>query len=446
MTNLKKLSLATLTIIIIAVTYYMTTGSTQLISQMKEQVNTELAALQTQGFSIQERKSSEKKEHFVIAFDNPEKIAAYFTKHGAQLSAEDAKMFKGLRIGVDLSYLSDAYSGISFDLYPLALPNSITSSANTPNDKKILTQMELMLEKKVFLIHFAINKMGTGFKGYMKDIDEVLKSDSNIKMVLNKLEFSGDIKEEKVQSIEQTLHSMSVAVDDTFNFILSGLKSNYRITGATLYDYKTDYSIEKITVQDKGIEVFKIDSFVATSEAKVKDSLLNTTLKTKTNSIAITDKDNTIVLNTLLFDMRAGNLDITAIEALGKMNPNNEKEINIALKKLISQGVQLEIPVFSIATIENFGQKMEGFHLSSLLHINKSLNIAALQQNPMLALSAFNANLDLSLSKDLYTFISQQPQAIMVMMLFHPQDVNGKKVYKVELKDGRLTVNGSAIM
>ena len=192
--------------------------------------------------------------------------------------------------------------------------------------------------------------------------------------------------------------------------------------------------------------LFMADHFEAISDAKVKDSLLNTSLKTKTNSIVITDKDNKVVLDTFLFDMKAENLDIKALEALGKMDPNNEKEINAGLQKLISHGVQLEILDFSVANIENLGQKMEGFHLSSLLHIDKSLNIAALQQNPLLALNALNANLDLSLSDELFTIIGQQPEAIMAMMFVKPKNVNGKKVYKIELKDGRLTVNGSPVM
>ncbi len=443
---MKKLSLAVLGIILIAVIYTMTSGSTQLVSQVKSQVDTELASLQTQGFSVQGRELSETKEHFVISFDEPEKIAAYFTQRGAQLSVADAEVFKGLQIGVDLSYLADTYSGISFDLYPVTLPVSITASATTPEDKKILTQIEQMLEKKTFLIHCDINKLGTGFKGYMKDIDEVLKIDTAIKMVLSKLEFSGDIKEDSVQTMHQTLQTLSIDANDTFNFSVNGIKSNYSITGSTLYDYKTDYSIEKMTMQEKGIMMLVVDHFEAMSDTTLKDSLATTNLKTKTKNIVITDKDNKIVLDTLLLDMKVNNLDIGALEQLGKADANNEKEIDAALQKFISQGLQLEIPVFSVANIENLGQKMEGFHLSTLLHIDKSLNIPALQQNPLLALNAFNANLDLSLSKELYTLIAQQPQSVMLMMLFQPKDVNGKKVYNVELKDGRLTVNGSPVM
>lgn len=443
---MKKLGLAIVSIVIIAALYYFNLGSEQLQIEMKAQVNKELTSLQTQGFSVQNREITEKKEHFVISFDEPEKIAAYFKQQGAQLSVEDAKVFKGLKIGVDLSYLADTYSGISFDLYPLALPESITASATSPDDKNLLSQIQKMLEKKSFLIHCDINKLGSGFKGYMKDIDETLQDDISIKMVLKKLEFSGDIKEDTVHSMQQTLQSIQVDADDTFSFSLSGLKSNYSITGASLYDYMTDYSIEKITIEEKGVMLLEVDHFEAVSAAKVTNSLLNTTLSTKTKRIVINDKDNKIVLATLLFNMSADNLDIKALEALGKVDANNEKEINKALQKLISQGIQFEIPEFSVATIENLGQKMDGFHLSTQLHINKSLNIAALEQNPLLALNAFNAKMDLSLSTELFSFISQQPQAIMVMMLFHPKDVNGKKVYKVELKDGSLTVNGSPVM
>jgi hypothetical protein len=64
----------------------------------------------------------------------------------------------------------------------------------------------------------------------------------------------------------------------------------------------------------------------------------------------------------------------------------------------------------------------------------------------MAAVNAINANLTLSLSSELFTILSQQPQAMMAMMLFQPKDVNGEKVYKVELKDGSVKVNGQSIM
>lgn len=443
---MKKIILAVFTLIVIAVIYYMTSGSAQLVNEIRSQIDTELTSLETQGFSVLERKINDNNEHFVIAFDEPEKIAAYIVQQGAQLTREDAEALKGLQIGVDLVYLADAFSAVSVDLYLVALPLSITESVKTPEDKEVLSQIQKMLDKKTFLVHFDVNKLGTGFKGYVKDIDEKMKGDVTLKMTLSKLEFSGDIKDESVQSMQQSLQTLNVDAEDTFNFTLNGLKSNYRITGASLYGHKTDYSIEHITLHEKGVMLLEADLFEFMSDVKVKDSLATTTLKTQTKNISMSDKDNKIVLDTLLLEMNAKNLDMDALEELGKADTENNDEINAALQKLVSKGIELEIPAFSVAHIENLGQRMEGFHLNTSLRIDKSVNVAKLQENPMLALNALTANLDLNLSKELYTFIKQQPEAMMPMMLFQPKEVNGKMIYTVELKDGSISVNNSPVM
>jgi len=444
---MKKLSLAVFTVIVIAAIYYMTSGSTQLVSQIKVEVDSELASLQTQGFSLKGREVSEKKEHFVISFDEPDKIAAYLTKKGSKMSPEDAKILQGLEVGVDINYLSDTYSGVSFDLYPLALPESLTSAATTPEDKRMLQQLEKMLKKKTFLVHCDINKLGTGFKGYMKDIDETITDDNiTMQIKLSKLTFTGDIKEDAISSMKQTLKSLSMTVPDTLDLSLDGLNSTYTVTGDSAYDYTTEYSIERIKMQQKDAILLNIQDFEALADSGVKNTLLYSHLKTKTKRIEISQQNEKIVLDTLHFDMKADKLDVNALEALGKVDPDNEQEVNTALQALVSKGMQLEIPEFSIANIEAIGKKMEGFQLDLFVEIDKSLNIASLQQNPMLALNAFTANINLSLSEALFAVIAQQPQAVMAMMLFHPKDVNGKKVYKFELKDGKFTVNGSPVM
>ena len=91
-------------------------------------------------------------------------------------------------------------------------------------------------------------------------------------------------------------------------------------------------------------------------------------------------------------------------------------------------------------------QKLEGFKLSSSFDIDKTLDLATLKQNPMAAIGAMDASLHLILSNQLLELIAKRPQAMLVMMLFQPKDINGQKVYKVELKDGKLTVNGTPMM
>jgi len=443
---MKKLGFGLIGLIFVAGIYYFTSGSTQLTSEIKAQVDSELANMQTHGFSVQGREMGEEKEHFVISFDEPKKIAAFFTKNGAQLSASDAEVLKGLKIGVDLAYLPDAYSAASLDMYPMTLPTIISTSAQSDEDKKILAQVETMLEKKTFLIHVDVNKLGTGFKGYMKDIDEVFHGEADVKMLLSKLEFTGDIKDDKVQGMKQSLKAFSINVENEFTMAMNHLKSDYSMTGATQYDYTTSYSIENMSVQAEDALNMQFNNFELSSNSTVKDGLASGMIKTKTKNIVLAEKDNKLLLDGIVFEMKADNLDVKAFEQLGKIDVENEKEVNMVLQQLISQGVHFEIPTFSVENVENGGKKMGGFSLSSMFKIDKSLNIAATQNNPLAAVNALNAKIDFSLSKELFAELAKRPEAVMAMMLFQPKDVNGKKIYNIELKDGKLSVNGKQAM
>ena len=443
---MKKLGFGLIGLIFVAGIYFFTSGSEQLTSEIKAQVNAELSTIQTQGFSVQERKTGEETEHFVISFDEPKKIATFFTQNGAQLSPEDAEILKGLKIGVDLAYLPDTYSAVSLDMYPITLPTVITTSVQSEEDKKVLAQIEKMLEKKTFLVHAAINKVGTEFKGHMKDIDETIQGKENVKMLLSKLKFTGDIKDDKVQGMKQTLKELSINVNSEFTMAMHHLTSDYSMTGTTQYDYTTNYNVEKMTIQSKDELNVLLNNFELSSNSTVKNGLSNGMLKTKTKSVVLEEKGKKIALDNILLEMKADNLDVKAFEQLGKIDVQNEKEINMVLQQLISQGIRFEIPTFSVEKVENKGQNMGGFSLSSLFEIDKSLNVTATQNNPLAAINALNANIDFSLSKELFAELAKQPEAVMAMMLFQPKDVNGKKVYKIELKEGKLSVNGKKAM
>jgi hypothetical protein len=106
----------------------------------------------------------------------------------------------------------------------------------------------------------------------------------------------------------------------------------------------------------------------------------------------------------------------------------------------------MDINTISAQNLQYDNRKLDDFNLTAHLELDKSLNIKAAKQNPLSALSAIAAHIKLALSPTLFGFISEQPKAMMILMLFQPQDVNGKKVYGVELKDGKLTVNGMSVM
>ncbi|HHE06140.1 MAG TPA: hypothetical protein ENK90_03370, partial [Epsilonproteobacteria bacterium] len=112
----KKLGLAIVGILAVGIIYYFTAGSSQLTAQIKTQVDAELTHLQTEGFSIKNREIAKTKEHFVLSFDEPKKIAHFFRSQGVQLNVNDAALLEGLHVGIDVHYLNDAYSAVSFDM------------------------------------------------------------------------------------------------------------------------------------------------------------------------------------------------------------------------------------------------------------------------------------------------------------------------------------------
>ena len=443
---MKKLGLAVLSIVIIAAFYYFSTGSEQLRIEMKAQVNKELATLQTEGFSVQDREISKNKEYFILSFDDPEKISKFFTQKGAKVDATEIEALKGLKVGVDVSYQKDAYSAVSFDMYPVTLPTILANSALSEEDKKIVAQLKKIMEKKALLVHLSVNKLGTGFKGHVKDIDEVIQGDDKVHFTVIGLTFSGDIKENKIATMQQELKDFNMDVANELSMKLSGLTSEYSMTGKSAYDYKTNYNIEKVIVDGKSEFNILIDNLNVTSESFVKDGLATGSVQTKATKIDITEGQEHTVLETLLFDMKASNFDIKAFEQLEKLDINDDQAMNAVFQQLISQGIQLDISNFSIAKITTAGQKIDGFSMNTAFKIDKSLDITALQQNPMLAINAVNANLDIALSQGLFAMVAQHPQAVMAMMLFQPKDVNNQKVYKIELQNGSLKVNDKSVM
>ena len=164
--NLKKLGITGIAFIFIAFIYYATAGSTQIITELKERVNSELTTLQKHGFNIANREIKEKEESFVISFDNPEKITDYLNKHNANVTKEDIELLKGVSVTVDTKYLNDSYSLLSFDIYPSKLPKDIVEDLNA----SMTTQIDNMLKNKILLVHIDFNKLLSGFKGFVSTI------------------------------------------------------------------------------------------------------------------------------------------------------------------------------------------------------------------------------------------------------------------------------------
>ena len=447
---MKKLGLGLIGIILAAGLYYFTAGSEKLTEEMKVRVNTELTMIEQNGFAIEERKVEAKKEHFVLSFDNPEKVMKFFKKQGSDVTLEEVKSLSGMKLGVDLSYLKDGYSALSADIYPLTLPDVITTVPDmNDEDKAFIAHMNEMLKRKVFLVHVDFNKLLSSFKGFIKDIDESYMAKKEVKFTLKGATFSGEIAEDRIHKLAQELKTLTLALGDDFTFKIAGQKSDYQLKGKTLYDSVYNYSLENIEVSGKqNLETFSVTAkkIQGDNETSVLNDLASNKINVNVEDITIEENKEHNQLKNMHFSFNIGNLDMNVLKKIEDTDINDEAAINQLIQELISKGITMDIPNFEVKKLEYAGKEIDGFTLTSSFKINASANFAAIQANPLAALSAINTKTKLVLSDALFKLMAQQPKMMMLAMVIQPKVVNGKKVYEIELKEGKLIVNGSPVM
>ena len=382
---MKKIGFGIIGILLVAVIYYFTSGSAQVTQEMKAQVNSELAILEQNGFAIKEREIKKSEEHFIISFDDPQKIVAFFTSQGAKIKLEDAVALKGLKIGVDAKYLHDAYSALSVDIYPLNLPTSITELDMNKEDRLAIDQLSKMLKKKALLVHVDFNKLLSSFKGHVKDIHETLQGENEVKLNSEGVTFEGDIDKGKISRLDQKANRITFEAKDKAHVELSALNTHYKRTGSTSYDSTSGYSVKNILltgINNKSKVSLSIDDMHGDSITRIKKDLAQSSIKASASKVKFEVNSEKSLFKGITFNFNVKNIDMLALEKLEKADINNEAEINRLLQELISKGVSMEIPTFEIKKIEAEGKHMDGFALTAHANIDKSLNLAALQEQP----------------------------------------------------------------
>ncbi len=439
---MKKLGFGLIGLLAIAAVYYFMAGSAQITENAKQQLNHELSTLQQSGFSVKERKSEAREDHFILSFDDPEKIAQYLNSQGVEMTLEDAKVLKGMQIGVDAKYLADSYSALSLDLYPVALPENMLEDMGE-EDKKLIEHIKTMLEKKALLLHMDFNKMLSGFKGYIKDIDETIEEDGEkVHIAAKGMTFEGDIKEEKIHELSQKIGLISLDAGEALQVKVTNVTGNYIITGKTPYDATSHYKSESVIVKAEPTFSLVMKEIENETTNSVKNGLLKSKIKTKAKLIEINEEQKKRSIEDIVLDFTVENLDIATLEALQKTDPEDETRINALTRQLLSKGIVLTLPTFSAKKITENGTAMDGFDMNGSVIIDKSFSVAAASQNPLAALNALQVKTHISVSNELYALIVQDPRAMIMMMMVPPVTKENKKIYDVDFSGGKLTVNG----
>jgi len=428
-------------IVAVALIYYFTSGSTKVVEEMKRQVNHELSTLQQNGFGIESREVKKSEEHFIIDFSEPKKIATYLKYQGVQVDEKDISSLKGMKFSIDAKYLNDTYSALSVDIYPKALPLKMVEALKA-EDQKMLARIKKMIADKTLLIHMDFNKLLSGFKGYIKDIDETFKDDITMHLLAKGMTFEGSLKDEKLKSLQQNVKQFSLIVDKKIDITLSNMHADYMIMGTSMYDTHANYSVENFKVSAEKLFHMEILNIKGSSTTSLEKKLLKSMLHSSIESILVQEKKEKYALKQSLFDMTVKNLDIEAFEKLKTIDPEDHATLNKLTQQILSKGVAFNVSELSSKEIRINDGVMGSFNLLASGSIEKSFDITAAQQNPFVLLQALSAKTHLEASPALFSHLMQDPRAMMVMMLIPPQEKNGQKIYDLSYIKGKLTVNG----
>ena len=441
---MKKIGIIVIALVAIIGIYYLTVGSAQIVEKMKQELNSELTELQKVGFDIKDREVTEKKEHFVIAFDDSKKITDYLKEEDIAIAQNDIEILKGGEFGVDIEYLPTARDAISMEIYPTKLPSSFYAEL-VGEDKKAVQELEKMIKDKLFLVHVNINKLSNAFDGYLKDIDKN-------GFISRGFKFEGKIDDEKIKSATQSLELISYSLEKELDMNISSLTTN--ILNMDRDSIDMDYSIESIGFksEDNQSSLFIANGLYGLFSSEIKSGLLSETNDFNISSIKLVREGEDTLIKNFKLNTNINNINEEALSRLQNFSSDgldeNEtmKHLIPILKDITTADSSINISNISIESIITNGQKIEGFNIDAFGKVNGDFDWKEVEDNPMALLNLFDTKINLEASNDIVSMVASDPRAMMLMMFIQPIDKNGKKVFNIEFSKGSLKVNGKPMM
>jgi len=440
---MKKILILLAVLIAGGIGYYFGFGSAKVTEALKARVETELKVLQNNGFGVEDRKIEAKREHFIIHYADPDKIARYFRSKNINLSDEDAYSFKDLKIGVDLDYLKGAYSAVSADIYPVAFPPALIRVET----RQGRSELDRIAKDKVFLVHIDLNKLFTSFQGRVKDIDERFKDVETTKIVSRGFKFGGTFSRDLLTSSSNTIEKLSITEDHEAGFTLEKLKGSYALDDKSIYNFSSNYTVGKIFLQDEHGQSITLKNLIFDTHGKAEKGFASSSASFKLSSADIHADHEEHRLEEISGKFSLENLSIAALEKMEQLDANDTEGFNQAFKSLLAQGIVLKMDEFSAKKIRDRDGKMaDGFSINSIVKIDKVTDFKQIEENPFALLDIIDLSMHIELSDEIYIILQKQPEFAIVTLLFTPLSKDHKQLFDIEYKNGALKINGKPII
>lgn len=88
---------------------------------------------------------------------------------------------------------------------------------------------------------------------------------------------------------------------------------------------------------------------------------------------------------------------------------------------------------------------MGGFTLNADLDIDHSLDIYRMNIQHKHALNKMDGDINLSISKEILTMLKEDPEFMIIYMMYRPKRKLGQRLYHIKIGDGEIKINGKAV-
>jgi len=404
-----------------------------------KEIEKQLAALQTNGFVIENRVKKDDGEYFEISLSDLHKFSTLVPQYKQVLLEEDKAALKDMKLGVELV---TSGATVSADIYPVKIPLKEASA----DEKK---KLETFLAKKALLLHVNYNGLTKGFDGYLKDINEGVEA---VSLKLTGLTFEGTADE--VLTLVYNMKNLRVEDRLTKKPLMdvSGIKSDMVYTGLNYYVTNGTASLDSITLnlEDK-LGKIALSDMQMHVKSDIKDDLLDTRAQMLVKTADIDMQGQKVALNTMTFDYGLKNIDMQAFNEVVTFMENIEQNVNSddvekSIQTLLSKGMIFDIHKIGVDDITFGAESLKGLSLQAHIGFEKDPELfKKLQTMPESALTSMNIDSKISISNEIFSEILKDPRAMMLMMI-QPKEENGYKVYDIAMDKGALSINGQPMM
>ncbi len=422
-------------IIAVSVIYYFSIGKNNLIEQLKEKTQHEITLLQNNGFTITQNPIDTQNDHFEISIKDTKTATKYLQSQGIELNEQNIKAIEGMVWGTDIAYLPDTQSALSADLYPLQIPLSDIEQWDTATQNTIQT----ILKNKTLLAHIEINLFFDHFSGSLKDINQThTVNNKTNRFVMNGFVFEGELEQKKVTQSRQKIDTIMLQNSDGTVATLSQFKGSSTANPFEL----SHFMIKQIEISHPEGVMYDAYEISSEGETKEENGLLHLYERFEIQKLTF-EKEYT--LNTLKLETEIQNLDTVAVATLQKQTID-DIELSQAINTILSKGVVLKLSQLSIESITAPKGTIPGLMLNGYFKPNPTFDFFTPQNDPQALLYAIDGNATLQLSSELLGVLGQDPRLMMGLMLFPPQDYQGKKQYQITIQNGKVKLNNQPLL